>query len=126
MADALAAQNLERPQSRPSAKTGLKVPYFTDDYLKDQGHPLKDNERLQVFLTNTLEPIEPQSNFLLPAISAEVQAAQKVKDREILVIVGNPPYSGHSKNMGAAAQALIEQYKTVDGQKLAERKHWLQ
>src|SRR5581483_10446172 len=29
-------------------------------YLMDQKHPLKKNERLQVFLTNTLEPIEPQ------------------------------------------------------------------
>ena len=67
-------------------------------YLKDQNHPLKNDERLQVFLTNTLEPVEPQANLLLPAISAEVEAAQTVKDREILVIIGNPPYSGHSKN----------------------------
>jgi hypothetical protein len=69
-------------------------------YLRDQQHPVHDDERLQVFLTNTLEPIEPQPNLLLPAISAEVAAAQRVKDREILVIVGNPPYSGHSKNKG--------------------------
>ena len=60
-------------------------------YLKDQGHPLTIDERLQVFLTNTLEPVEPQKNLLLPAVTAEVEAAQKVKDREILVIVGNPP-----------------------------------
>ena len=80
-------------------------------YLKDKGHPLKGNERLQVFLTNTLEPIEPQATFLLPAISAEVEAAQKVKDREILVIVGNPPYSGHSKNKGAWIAAAIDGYK---------------
>lgn len=71
-------------------------------YLNDQGHSLHENERLQVFLTNTLEPVEPQANFLLPAISAEVENAQKVKDREILVVVGNPPYSGVSRNMGAA------------------------
>ncbi|MGA7385515.1 MAG: type ISP restriction/modification enzyme [Methylocella sp.] len=67
-------------------------------YLADKGHALQDGERLQVSLTNTLEPIEPQANFLLPAISAEVEAAQTVKDREILVITGNPPYAGHSKN----------------------------
>ena len=95
-------------------------------YLKDRGHPLKSDEQLQVFLTNTLEPIEPQANLLLPGISAEVEAAQKVKDREILVIVGNPPYSGVSKNMGAAAQKLIERYKIVDGHPISERKHWLQ
>ncbi|MGO9681601.1 MAG: N-6 DNA methylase, partial [Beijerinckiaceae bacterium] len=94
-------------------------------YLSDQGHALKGPERLQVFLTNTLEPIEPQRNLLLPAISAEVEAAQKVKERDILVITGNPPYSGISKNMGSAAQSLIEKYKFIDGTHFGERKHWL-
>jgi hypothetical protein len=95
-------------------------------YLKDQGHPLKDDERLQVFLTNTLEPIEPQANLLLPAISAEVEAAQKVKDQKILVITGNPPYSGLSKNKGEWITSKIEDYKYVDGKHFGERKHWLQ
>jgi predicted helicase len=96
-------------------------------YLQDQGHPLHDDERLQVFLTNTLEPIEPQKNFLLPAVAAEVEAAQRVKDREILVIVGNPPYSGHSKNKGAWVTAKIEAYKQVDGKPLGEKNpKWLQ
>jgi hypothetical protein len=67
-------------------------------YLKDKGHPLKERERLQVFLTNTLDPIEPQMNAFVPELSREVEAAQAVKDRDILVIVGNPPYAGHSKN----------------------------
>src|SRR5436190_13706434 len=60
-------------------------------YLKDQGHPLRGDARLQVFLTNTLEPIEPQKQFLLPAVSAEVEAAQVIKEKPILVITGNPP-----------------------------------
>jgi hypothetical protein len=80
-------------------------------FLADRGHPLKDKERLQVFLTNTLEPIEPQPSFLLPAVTAEVKAAQKVKDSPILVITGNPPYSGHSKNKGAWISAAIDGYK---------------
>ena len=80
-------------------------------YLGDQGHSLKGSERLQVFLTNTLEPIKPQANFLLPAISAEVEAAQTVKDRDILVIIGNPPYSGESKNKGPWIRAAINGYK---------------
>lgn len=96
-------------------------------YLKDQGHVLNNRERLQVFLTNTLEPIEPQANLLLPAVSAEVEAAQKVKDRKILVITGNPPYSGHSKNKGAWITAKIESYKKVDGKPLGEKNpKWLQ
>jgi len=72
-----------------------------------------EQDRLKVFLTNTLEPIKPQANFLLPAISAEVEAAQKIKDREILVIVGNPPYSGESKNKGSWIRAAISGYKST-------------
>ncbi|MGJ0396423.1 MAG: type ISP restriction/modification enzyme [Methylocystis sp.] len=67
-------------------------------FLKDKDHPLTDDQRLQVYLTNTLEPIEPQTHLLVPAITAEVKAAQAVKDKKILVITGNPPYAGHSKN----------------------------
>ena len=96
-------------------------------YLKDQTHPLKNNERLQVFLTNTLEPIEPQKNLLLPAVTAEVEAAQTVQEKAILVITGNPPYSGHSKNKGAWITAAIEAYRQVDGKPLGEKNpKWLQ
>jgi hypothetical protein len=80
-------------------------------FLADQGYPLTRGERLQVYLTNTLEPVEPQKNLLLPAVSVEVEAAQKVKERPILVIVGNPPYSGHSKNKGEWISAAIGEYK---------------
>jgi Type ISP C-terminal specificity domain/N-6 DNA Methylase len=96
-------------------------------YLRDKGHPLHDNERLKVFLTNTLEPIEPAPHFLLPAVTEEVKAAQAVKDKPILVIVGNPPYSGHSKNKGKWITAAINAYKIVDGKPLGEKNpKWLQ
>lgn len=80
-------------------------------YLKDKGHPLADDERMQVFLTNTLEPIEPQKSAFLPELSHEVEAAQKVKEKPILVILGNPPYAGHSKNKGAWITQAIDGYK---------------
>jgi type I restriction-modification system DNA methylase subunit len=96
-------------------------------FLHDKGYTLQSSERLQIYLTNTLEPIAPQPNFLLPALSREVEAAQKVKDRKILVITGNPPYAGHSKNNGAWISGLIEDYKRVDGQPLGEKNpKWLQ
>ncbi len=90
-------------------------------FLKDRGHPLTEDERLQVFLTNTLEPIEPQRNLYLPAITQEVEAAQAVKDKPILVITGNPPYSYQSKNNGEWITNLIETYKFVDGARMKER-----
>ena len=80
-------------------------------YLRDRGHPLENDERLQVFLTNTLEPIEPQQELLLPAVTAEVEAAQRVKEAPILVITGNPPYSGHSKNKGPWITAQVAKYR---------------
>jgi predicted helicase len=83
---------------------------------------------LQVFLTNTLEPIEPQPNFLLPALSSEVEHAQRVKERAILVITGNPPYLGESLNKGKWITDLIKTYKKdADGNLLKERNlKWLQ
>ena len=80
-------------------------------YLSDQKHPLNEEARLQVFLTNTLEPVEPQRNLLLPAVSAEVEAAQRVKEKPILVITGNPPYSGRPKNKGRWISNAINEYK---------------
>ena len=86
-------------------------------YLKDKGHPLKGNERLHVFLTNTLEPIvtEPDQRELwpVPALASEIKEAQTVKEKPILVITGNPPYSGHSKNKGVWISTAINEYKFV-------------
>jgi predicted helicase len=94
-------------------------------FLKDRGQPLSVKDRLQVFLTNTLEPIEPQRNLYLPAVTEEVKAAQEVKEKPILVITGNPPYSARSKNRGEWITQAIEAYKYVDGKHFGEKKHWL-
>ncbi|MBI4643444.1 MAG: N-6 DNA methylase [Deltaproteobacteria bacterium] len=115
-------------------------------YLLDKGFKMKPQERLQIYLTNTLEPIEPQQNWLLPALSKEVELAQNVKNKPILVITGNPPYSGHSlnpsyretlfplnngkiqrKRTATFIGGLIESYKQVDGRPLGEKNpKWLQ
>src|SRR4030042_1406503 len=88
---------------------------------------MQPKERLQIYLTNTLEPIEPQQNWLLPALSKEVERAQGIKNKPILVITGNPPYSGHSLNKGKWITGLIEAYKQVDGKPLGEKNpKWLQ
>lgn len=96
-------------------------------FLRDKGYFMRHDERLNIYLTNTLEPIEPQANLLLPALSDEVAAAQGVKKNPILVITGNPPYSGHSKNTGDWITGLIKKYKTVDDAPLGEKNpKWLQ
>lgn len=95
-------------------------------FLKDHGYELKAKERLQIFLTNTLEPIPSQIKIpLLPALTEESIQAQTVKDKPILVITGNPPYSKKSKNNGEWILNLIETYKYVDGKHFKEGQNWL-
>ena len=94
-------------------------------------------ERLGVFLTNSLEEAETQEKTLygpLHALTEEANAATKVKrDLPIMVVLGNPPYSGHSANASRKEGKLtwigklIEDYKRVDGKPLGEKNpKWLQ
>lgn len=91
------------------------------------------DRRLGVYLTNTLEEgIKNKEDLfsfgLAEAISEESKAASVIKhETPIMVVIGNPPYSGISSNMTTYANALIENYKVEPGgnEKLKERKHWL-
>ncbi|MGL2869552.1 type ISP restriction/modification enzyme [Helicobacter pylori] len=63
--------------------------------------PLKENDALQIILTNTLiQPSEIAADRgLQPIFEKELSNAQKIKkDENILIITGNPPYSGASSN----------------------------
>ncbi|TPH83664.1 type ISP restriction/modification enzyme [Helicobacter pylori] len=72
---------------------------FKEEFKK----PLKENDALQIVLTNTL--IQPSEivayRGLQPIFEKELKSAQEIKkDEKILVITGNPPYSGASENKG--------------------------
>ncbi|MFP6041388.1 type ISP restriction/modification enzyme [Helicobacter pylori] len=63
--------------------------------------PLKENDALQIILTNTLiQPSEIAAcRGLSPIFEKELKSAQEIKrDEKILIITGNPPYSGASSN----------------------------
>jgi predicted helicase len=91
-------------------------------FLKENNYNLADNERFNIFLTNTLEPIDKQMKIpLLPALTKESREAQHVKDKPILVITGNPPYSINSKNNSLWIGNKIKTYYQVDGKPLGER-----
>lgn len=91
-------------------------------FLKDNGYELKSKERLQVYLTNTLEPISSQIRIpFLPALTEESRKAQQIKEKPILVITGNPPYAYHSKNKGKWILQKMQTYYFVDGEKIKER-----
>ena len=85
--------------------------------------------RIGIYLTNTLEEAIKKSELLFAQyIVEEAEAAAHIKkDLPIMVVLGNPPYSGHSANKGPWAKQLVETYKTVDGKPLGEKNpKWLQ
>ncbi len=90
-------------------------------FLKDQGYEMSDDERLQIYLTNTLEPVKSQIDYNFPELSREGKNANEIKEKPILVITGNPPYSYVSKNTGKWITDLVRDYYFVDGKKLDER-----
>ncbi len=110
----------------PYAAGHLKMGYL----LEELGHKLTGDERFQFYLTNTLEMEELVQTSLpgMASLSEESHLASKVKkERPILVILGNPPYSGHSANKGDWIKDQIEAYKRVDGKPLGEKNpKWLQ
>ena len=83
--------------------------------------------RLSVYLTNSLEEGEVTEQTLFAQwLSREAKGANNIKnDMPIMCVIGNPPYSGISQNMGDWITGLIEDYKYVDGVHFGERKHWL-
>ena len=105
--------------------------------LEALGAPLANGERFQFYLTNTLE-MEDLEQITIPGLSSlseeSHQAARVKKIEPILVILGNPPYSGISANTNRWTEWLLksehnglQSYYTVDEQSLGEKNpKWLQ
>ena len=75
---------------------------------------MPEGQRLGVYLTNTLEEPHERATGALFAheIAQEASSADSVKrDQPVMVVLGNPPYSGHSANKGAWIAGLIDRYK---------------
>jgi len=96
--------------------------------LKNSGYKFQSKERLGVYLTNTLEEAVKSSEMLMAQyIVKEANAAAEVKkEKPIMVVLGNPPYSGISANKSDWIIDLLKNYREVDGKPLGERKVWLQ
>ncbi|MDA8169380.1 MAG: N-6 DNA methylase [Nitrospiraceae bacterium] len=110
----------------PYAIGHLKMSFL----LEEIGYRLQKDERVKLYLTNTLE-MEDLPETKLPgmaSLSHESHLAGKVKkEQPILVILGNPPYSGHSSNTGEWISTEIKTYYQVDGKPLNEKNpKWLQ
>jgi len=122
----------------PYAVGHLKMSFL----LEELGYKLRKDDRFKLYLTNTLE-MEELAQTELPgmvSLSEESHSAGKVKkEQPILVILGNPPYSGMSANKGKWIDDLLKKgyiradgtkddgYYYVDGKPLGEKNpKWLQ
>lgn len=101
-----------------------------DLLLGNTGFEHMMEQRYRVFLTNSLEEYHPDTgSFFATFLSQEANEANYLKrDTPIMVVIGNPPYSGESKNKGKWIMNLMEDYKKEPGgkEKLRERNpKWL-
>ncbi|GAA7396778.1 DNA methyltransferase [Helicobacter pylori] len=95
---------------------------FKEEFKK----PLKENDALKIILTNTLiQPSEIAADRgLQPIFEKELKSAQEIKkDENILIITGNPPYSGASSNEGLfewevkATYGIDPEFQTIEVEK---------
>ncbi len=98
-----------------------------DMLLTETGYKPTTDQRFRIFLTNSLEEAHPDTQTLFSSwLSDEADQANAIKrDAPVMVVMGNPPYSGISSNNGKWISNLIEDYKYIDGEHFKERKHWL-
>ncbi|MFZ2413708.1 MAG: type ISP restriction/modification enzyme [Candidatus Cryosericum sp.] len=98
--------------------------------LTELGYTMSSDDRFKLYLTNTLDVSTAEQNPIpgLSPLADESHMAEAVKTTQpVLVIMGNPPYSGTSSNKGGWISALINDYKKVDGKPLGEKNpKWLQ
>lgn len=116
----------------PYAIGHMKVAYL----LESLGFQMKGDDAFKLYLTNTLEmdEIEKQPLPFVASLSEESHKAGEVKREPVLVILGNPPYSGTSANVNDWTEELLktdidgaQSYYKVDGNPLGERNpKWLQ
>ncbi len=117
----------------PYAVGHLKMSFL----FEELGYRLGDDDRFNLYLTNTLE-MEELDQIDIPGLSSlseESHLAGEVKKKTpILVILGNPPYSGHSVNRNEWTERLLKEdidglqsFYRVDGEDLGEKNpKWLQ
>ncbi len=84
-----------------------------DMLLTEMGYIPDSNQRLKIFLTNSLEEHHPDTDTLFASwLAREANEANKVKrDTPVMVVLGNPPYAVSSSNKGEWIQGLIADYK---------------
>ncbi|MCD8425606.1 N-6 DNA methylase [Tenacibaculum dicentrarchi] len=91
-----------------------------DMLLTETGYKPKDNQRFNIFLTNSLEEAHKDSGTLFSSwLADEADQANAIKrDAPVMCIIGNPPYSGESSNKSDWIMNLMQDYKKEPGGKI--------
>ncbi|MFO0477635.1 MAG: type ISP restriction/modification enzyme [Bacteroidota bacterium] len=96
-----------------------------DLLFTETGYKPTKEQRLRIYLTNSLEESHPDTGTLFANwLSSEANEANQIKrDTPVMCIIGNPPYSGESANKGEWIMNLMEDYKKEPGgkEKLKEK-----
>lgn len=102
------------------AMAHLKLDLLLNELSGEQFSSSERTKRFQVYLTNALEEHHPDTGKIWETwLSAEANEANHVKrDTPVMVVLGNPPYSGESSNKGDWIMSLMEDYKKEPGGKL--------
>jgi hypothetical protein len=108
---------LMAPYAVAHFKIGLALAAMDEEPLFRQqwSYEPQGNERVNIFLTNTLEDLEHTAEQLGPlrALSNEANSAYEVKKHKpVLVVLGNPPYANFGQqNRHPWILNLLEDYK---------------
>jgi predicted helicase len=84
-----------------------------DLLLKETGYSPTSNQRLRIYLTNSLEESHPDTGTLFANwLSTEANEANHIKrDTPVMCVIGNPPYSVSSSNKSEWIEKLTADYK---------------
>lgn len=98
----------------------MMAPYTIAHLKLDLEIGIPAQERLRIFLTNSLEEANPDANTIFGHYLAEEanRASMIKKDAPVMIVMGNPPYSGESQNKGEWIMKLMEDYKKEPGGKI--------
>jgi len=91
-----------------------------DMLLTETGYKPTDDQRFRIFLTNSLEEHHKDTGSLFSSwLSNEADEANAIKrDAPVMIVMGNPPYSGESANKSDWIMKLMEDYKKEPGGKV--------
>ena len=95
----------------------MMAPYTIAHLKLDTEIGVSANQRLRVFLTNSLEEYNQEAGTLFGNYLAQEanEASSIKKDAPVMIVMGNPPYSGESQNKGEWIMKLMEDYKKEPG-----------